>query len=189
MNCGKTVHLLTVAHNYEERGQTVCVAKPDIDTKNASKLLSRIGLERETDFVITKRTNLFNKIKKEYSKVACVLVDEAQFLTPKQVDELMDVVVYLNIPVICYGLRLNFRQNDKGFEGATRLLQLAHDIEELKTICECGKKATHNARFLNGKFVQDGPEVLIDGDTEIEYRSICPKCYRKYMAELKASTE
>lgn len=185
MNCGKTVHLLTVAHNYEERGQKVCVSKPCIDTKNSSKLLSRIGLERETDFIVTKRMNLFKKIERDYSDVACVLIDEAQFLTPKQVDELMDVVICLDIPVICYGLRLNFRQTDKGFEGATRLLQLAHDIEELKTICECGKKATYNARFLDGEFVQDGPEVLIDGTSEIVYRSICSKCHHKYMEKLK----
>lgn len=189
MDCGKTIHLLQVAHNYEERGQKVCVSKPDTDTKNGTKLLSRIGLERETDFTFTKRTNLLNKIKKEYSDVACVLVDEAQFLSPKQVDQLMDVTIELNIPVICYGLRLNFRQSDAGFEGATRLLQLAHDIEELKTVCKCGKKATQNARFLNGKIVLDGPDVLIDGTSEIVYRSICPKCYHKYVQELKKSAE
>jgi len=189
MDCGKTIHLLQVAHNYEERGQKVCVSKPETDTKNGTKLLSRIGLERETDFTFNRRINLFNKIKKEYSDVACVLVDEAQFLSPKQVDQLMNVTIDLNIPVICYGLRLNFRQSDAGFEGATRLLQIAHDVEELKTVCECGKKATQNARFLNGKIVLDGPDVLIDGTSEIVYRSICPKCYRKYAAELKKKAE
>lgn len=181
MDCGKTSHLLQAAHNYEERGQKVCVIKPATDTKNGAKLLSRIGLERNTDFTFSRRVNLLDKVSKEYSQVACVLVDEAQFLTPRQVDQLMDITIDLDIPVICYGLRLNFRQSDAGFEGSTRLLQLAHDIEELKTICECGKKATQNARFLNGEMVLGGPDVLIDdGTSEIVYRSICPKCYRKY---------
>ncbi len=186
MNCGKTVHLLTVAHNYEERGQKVCVLKPDVDTKNGTKLLSRIGLERETDLVFDKKCDVFKTIKNKFADVACVLIDEAQFLTPKQVDELMLVVIELNIPVICYGLRLNFRQTDKGFEGATRLLQLAHDVEELKTVCECGKKATQNARFLNNVFILDGPDVLIDdSETKIEYRSLCPKCYYEYVINVK----
>lgn len=182
MDCGKTIHLLAVAHNYEERDQKVCVIKSAVDTKNGTKLLSRIGLERETDFTFSRHENLFKKIKSEYRHVACVLVDEAQFLTPKQVDQLQQVVIELDIPVICYGLRLNFRQNDGGFEGSTRLLQIAHDIEELKTICVCGKKATQNSRFLNGEFVLDGPDVLIDdGSTKIEYRALCPKCYHDYV--------
>lgn len=181
MDCGKTIHLLAVAHNYEERGQKVCVTKSKTDIKNGTALLSRIGIERDTDFTFAKSTNLFDKIADHYADCACILIDEAQFLAPKQVDELLQVTIDLDIPVICYGLRLNFRQNDKGFEGATRLLQLAHDIEELKTICECGKKATQNARFLNGEFILDGPDVLIDdGSTKVEYRSLCPKCYHKY---------
>jgi thymidine kinase len=102
-------------------------------------------------------------------------------MTPKQADQLMKVVTTLDIPVMCYGLRLNFRQQDGGFEGATRLLQIAHKVEELKTICDCGRKATMNTRWLNGKLVVDGPDVLIDGTSEIEYRSICPKCFYKYL--------
>lgn len=181
MDCGKTIHLLAVAHNYEERGQKVCVIKPSKDTKNGTKLLSRIGLERETEFTFDEKVNLLEKIANEYSDVSCILVDEAQFLSPKHVDQLLLVTIELNIPVICYGLRLNFRRTDSGFEGATRLLQQAHDIEELKTICECGKKATYNARFLDGKLVTDGPDILIDdGKTQIEYRAICPKCYYNY---------
>ena len=182
MGCGKTMQLLQVAFNYEERGHKVCVIKPKTDTKNGTKILTRIGPERETDFCFDRKTNLYDKIKTEYSDVHCVLVDESQFLTPTQADQLMQVVNRLNIPVITYGLRLNFRLTDGGFEGATRLLQIAHDIEELKTICTCGEKATCNARFLDGKFVADGPDVLIDGTTEIEYRAICPKCFDKYLS-------
>lgn len=182
MGCGKTMQLLQVAFNYEERGQKVCTAKPLLDTKNGTKLLTRIGPERETDFCFRKSDNLFDIIKKNYSDCDCILIDEAQFLTSKQVDELMLVTIKLNIPVMAYGLRLNFRRSDGGFEGATRLLQQAHDIEELKTICECGKKATYNSRFLNGKFMVDGPDVLIDdGHSKIEYRALCPACYQKYL--------
>lgn len=185
MGCGKTMQLLQVAFNYEERGHKVCVMKPKTDTKNGEKLLTRIGPEREVDFCFTREDNLFDLVSKKYlkgkKKVACVLVDEAQFLTPKQVDELMQIVTELDIPVMAYGLRLNFRLTDGGFEGATRLLQIAHDIDEIKTICECGRKATCNARFLNGKFVADGPDILIDdGKTKIEYRAICPKCFAEY---------
>ena len=183
MGCGKTMQLLQVAFNYEERGLSVCVIKPATDTKNGTKLLTRIGPERETDFCFDRRTNLFKRIKKDFSKVTCVLVDEAQFLTPAQADQLMQVVVELNISVICYGLRLNFRRQVGGFEGASRLLQIAHKIEELKTICECGRKATLNTRWLNDKLVTDGPDVLIDGTSKIEYRALCEHCYHKYQKE------
>ena len=184
MGCGKTMQLLQVAFNYEERGHKVCVIKPATDTKNGTKLLTRIGPERETDICFDHDIDLYKEILKNYSHVACVLVDEAQFLTPKQVDQLMQVTIRLNIPVMCYGLRLNFRREDGGFEGATRLLQIAHEIEELKTICACGKKATYNARFVNGKMIADGPDILIDdGKSEVEYRAICPACYEKYLEE------
>ena len=190
MGCGKTMQLLQVAFNYEERGHEVCVMKPKTDTKNGEKLLTGIGPERVADFCFEKQDDLF-KILKEFikkKKVSCVLVDEAQFLTAKQVDQLMRVTTDLDIPVMAYGLRLNFRLTDGGFEGATRLLQMAHDIDEIKTICECGRKATLNARFLNGEFMADGPDVLIDdGSSEIEYRAICPKCYPEYASGKKKS--
>ena len=190
MGCGKTMQLLQVAFNYEERGHRVCVMKPKTDTKNGEKLLARIGPERVTDFCFEKKDDLFKIVKEQSSKkkkkIACVLVDEAQFLTAKQVDQLMKITTDLEIPVMAYGLRLNFRLTDGGFEGATRLLQIAHDIDEIKTICECGRKATLNARFLNDEFMVDGPDVLIDdGSSEIEYRAICPKCYARYASDKK----
>ena len=186
MGCGKTMQLLQVAFNYEERGHTVCVIKPKTDTKNGEKLLTRIGPERETDFCFTKEDNLFDIISKKYSDVHCVLVDEAQFLTKEQVDQLLLITIKLDIPVMAYGLRLNFRMEDGGFDGATRLLQVAHDIEEIKTICECGHKATLNCRFLDGKMVTDGPDVLIDdGKSKIEYRALCPACFFKNLDENK----
>ena len=180
MGCGKTMQLLQVAFNYEERGHKVCVIKPTTDTKHGSRIYTRIGPERETDFCFKKSDDLYKKLTKDYKDVHCILVDEAQFLTSAQVDQLMSITIDLGIPVMCYGLRLNFKREDGGFEGATRLLQIAHEIEEIKTICECGKKATLNARFLDGKLVADGPDILIDdGHTTIEYRAICPACYEK----------
>lgn len=182
MGCGKTMQLLQVAFNYEERGHKVCVIKPATDTKNGTKLLTRIGPERETDICFTRDMDLYDVITKRYPKVSCILVDEAHFMTPEQADQLMLITIDLDIPVMAYGLRLNFRQKDNGFEGATRLLQIAHDIEEIKTICECGHKATRNTRFLDGNLVIDGPDILIDdGTTDIEYRALCPACYEKYL--------
>lgn len=183
MGCGKTMQLLQVAFNYEERGHKVCVIKPATDTKNGTKLLTRIGPERETDFCFDHQMDLYEKVATDYADVHCVLVDESQFLTPAQVDQLMLITIRLNIPVMAYGLRLNFRREDGGFEGATRLLQIAHDIEEIKTICECGHKATYNARFLDDELVADGPDILIDdGKSKIEYRALCPACYEKYLS-------
>ena len=102
----------------------------------------------------------------------------------------MRITTDLNIPVMAYGLRLNFRMEDGGFEGATRLLQIAHDIEEIKTICECGCKATLNCRFLDGKLVNTGPDILIDdGKTEIRYQALCPKCYFKHLESMKTEVK
>lgn len=178
MGCGKTMQLLQVAFNYEERGLKVCVIKPAVDTKNNTKLKTRIGPERPTDFCFDEKKDLYEAIREEYGDVACVLVDEAQFMTKEQADQLLKVAVILDIPVITYGLRLNFRMEDGGFEGATRLLQVATRLEEIKTICQCGKKATLNCRFLDGKLVTTGPSVLIDdGKTKITYRALCSRCF------------
>ncbi|MBO7664504.1 thymidine kinase [Candidatus Saccharibacteria bacterium] len=186
MGCGKTMQLLQVAFNYEERGMKVCVIKPATDTKNGKKLLTRIGPERDTDLCFDRETNLYDVISEKFKNVACILVDEAQFLTPKQADELASITIDLDIPVIAYGLRLNFRQEDGGFEGSTRLLQIAQEIEELKTICACGRKATRNCRFLDGELVTEGPDILIDdGKTKIEYRALCPTCFEKYKRRAK----
>ena len=107
--------------------------------------------------------------------LACVLCDESQFLTAEQAEQLFMVTVELNIPVICYGLRSDFSL--KGFPGSTRLLELAHTIEEMKTICTCGRKATCNCRKVNGRFVFEGEQVAIDLENDVQYVSMCPQCY------------
>lgn len=175
MNSGKTTILLQTAYNYEERGMKVLIFKPSVDSKGEEYIVSRIGLKRKVDYLIQKEDNIFKYVVEHDDKVKCILVDEAQFLERRQVDELMQVVVRLNIPVICYGLRTDFRTN--GFPGATRLLEIAHTVEEMKTICSCGRKAMFNGRKINGKFIFDGEQVAIDGKDKITYESLCPNCY------------
>lgn len=177
MNSGKSTILMQVAHNYEERGMHVAVLKPGIDTKAESKIQSRIGLEREVDHLIQKEENVYELFKNIEEKPNAIIVDEAQFLETEQVDQLMEIVVKLNIPVICYGLRTDFKT--EGFPGSTRLLEIAHTLEEMKTICRCGAKAMFNLRMVNGEPVFEGEQVAIDGGDIVTYEAVCPKCYYK----------
>lgn len=177
MNSGKSTILMQVAHNYEERGMSVAVLKPKVDTKAESRIQSRIGLEREVDHLIDKGEDVFDYINGLKDKPKAIIIDEAQFLEPEQVDQLMLVVVNLNIPVICYGLRTDFQT--KGFPGSTRLLEIAHTLEEMKTICRCGAKAMFNQRMVNGKPVYEGEQVAIDGKDTVTYEAVCPVCYYK----------
>ena len=177
MNSGKSTILMQVAHNYEERGMEVSVLKPGIDTKAESRIQSRIGLEREVDHLIQKGENIYELFKTKEKKPNAIIIDEAQFLEPEQVDQLMEIVVKLNIPVICYGLRTDFKT--QGFPGSTRLLEIAHTLEELKTICRCGAKAMFNLRMVNGEPIFEGEQVAIDGGDIVTYEAVCPKCYYK----------
>lgn len=182
MNSGKTALLLQAVHNYEEQGMKVMVIKPSKDTKGDDNLVSRIGLTRKVDYIIGPKQDIYKYIKKIKDDVInCLFIDEAQFLEPKQVDQLMKIVVELNIPVICYGLRTDFQT--RGFPGSTRLLELAHTIEEMKTICKCGRKAMFNARKVNGKFTIKGSQVAIDGENEVTYEPLCPHCYYKFVSK------
>jgi thymidine kinase len=176
MNSGKSTALLQVAFNYEERGQNVLIAKPAVDTKGDRNIVSRLGVVRDVDFLILPNDNLRDLVKSFASKknVDCLLIDESQFLTRDQVDQAMEIAVLDNVPVLAYGIRTDFKTN--GFPGSIRLLEIAHSLEELKTICRCGKKAMFNARLQNGKFIFDGDQVAIDGD-QVTYESLCPNCY------------
>lgn len=176
MNSGKSTALLQVAFNYEERGQRVLLTKPAVDTKGDAKVVSRLGMVRTVDFLTLPKDNLRELVHAQASKqeVDCLLIDEAQFLTREQVDQAMEIAVLDGIPVLAYGIRTDFLTN--GFPGSIRLLEIAHSLEELKTICRCGKKALFNARLKNGVFVFDGDQVAIDGD-EVTYESLCPACY------------
>lgn len=175
MNSGKTTLLLQTAHNYEESNMKVIIVKPKVDTKGNEKIVSRIGIEKKVDLLLKETDDLFSIVKEKYSDISCVLVDEAQFLSVEQVDQAMSIVLNLDIPVICYGLRTDFLTN--GFPGATRLLQIAHTIEEMKTICRCGRKSIYNARYVDGKFTDKGEQIAIDGKKKVTYISMCGKCY------------
>lgn len=177
MNCGKSTHLLQVAHNYEETDQRVLLLKPSKDTKGDQLVVSRIGASRKVDVLVGEDDDIL-EIVENNKDVNCILVDEAQFLTPLQVDGLYYTTKMLEIPVICYGLRCDFQM--KGFPGSTRLLEIADDLEEMKTICTCGKKATQNMRFINGVPVFDGEQVVIDnGENNVSYKAVCGRCYIK----------
>lgn len=175
MNSGKTTLLLQTAHNYEESNMKVIIVKPKVDTKGNEKIVSRIGIEKKVDLLLKETDDLFSIVKEKYSDISCVLVDEAQFLSVEQVDQAMSIVLNLDIPVICYGLRTDFLTN--GFPGSTRLLQIAHTIEEMKTICRCGRKSIYNARYVDGKFTDKGEQIAIDGKKKVTYISMCGKCY------------
>lgn len=181
MNCGKTTSLLQVAHNYEERGMKVVLIKPSIDTKANDSVSSRIGVERKVDHLVSPEENLKGYLNLLVGNTSCVLVDEAQFLSESQVEELFVFSKLTNIPVICFGLRCDFRTNL--FPGSKRLFELADEIEELYTICRCGRKARFNARIVNGEFTLDGNQVAIDGD--VEYESLCGKCYLTKVRKMK----
>lgn len=181
MNCGKSTNLLQVAYNYEERGMKVVIIKPKTDTKGGDKVVSRLGVTREVDILLDENKNIYDEVKRWISndgKIDCILADEAQFFRKQQIDQLFKIAVMMDIPVICYGLRTDFQM--QGFEGSERLLLLAHSLEELKTICKCGKKALLNGRKIDGKFVFQGKQIAIDKEDNVEYESLCPKCYFEF---------
>ncbi|HKH07346.1 MAG TPA: thymidine kinase [Agromyces sp.] len=182
MNSGKSTALLQAAFNYEERGHQVLLAKPAIDTKGDRDIVSRLGMVREVDFTIEPDTNVLdrfqeyrNRIIEQHGRdVSCLLVDEAQFLDSDQVDDLLRIALIDAIPVLAYGIRTDFQT--VAFPGSRRLLEVAHSLEELKTICRCGRKAIFNGRRIAGHFVFDGAQVAIDGE-EVTYESLCGVCY------------
>ncbi|WP_055071491.1 thymidine kinase [Clostridium massiliamazoniense] len=180
MNSGKSTHLMQVAHNYEERGMKIVLIKPAIDKKGEDKIVSRLGVERKADMLISNEDNILERIQERLKthSMDCIIVDEVQFLKSYHIDQLFEIAVSYDIPVICYGLRTDFQMN--GFEGSSRLLLIAHSIEEMKTICTCGKKAILNGRKINGKFIFEGEQVAIDDGGEVEYESLCGECYFKY---------
>ncbi len=182
MNSGKSTALLQAAHNYEERGQKVLLLKPRVDTKGMDQIVSRLGVARSVDVMVEPSDNMvaivaeqIDRIQAEHSAtLSCVLVDEAQFLTPHQVDDLFVVAVQIDVPVLAYGIRTDFQT--VAFPGSRRLLEISHSLEELKTICRCGRKALFNGRRMDGVFIFDGDQVAIDG-VDVSYESLCGECY------------
>ena len=182
MNAGKSTILLQSSYNYNERGMRTLILLPEIDTRDkAGKVTSRIGIEADA---VTFNTvdNLFSTVERrnENPPVDCVLVDEAQFLTRRQVQQLSDVCDTLDIPVLAYGLRTDFQGNL--FEGSSQLLAWADNISEIKTICHCGRKATMVLRIdSKGRAVKDGKQIQIGGNDR--YVSVCRQHFKEGMSE------
>jgi len=191
MNSGKSTALLQTAYNYEERNQRVLLAKPAIDSRGDNEIVSRLGPSRAVDFTIAPDEDILALFMRERARliratqqdVSCLLVDEAQFLSEGQVDDLLRIAIEEDVPVLAYGIRTDFQT--VAFPGSRRLLEIAHSLEELKTICRCGRKAMFNARKVDGVFVFDGDQVAIDtstklsasGSREVSYEALCGACY------------
>ena len=185
MGSSKSAQALITKFNYEEQGMRVWLIKPAADTRYGMDVVrSRIGLEQPAD-VITEEMNLFEIFRdreKEFNDV--IIADEAQFLTPEQIEQLRDIVDNYNVPVFCFGLRTDFRT--KMFPGSARLFELADSVSELKTVCTCGGKAMVNARIDGeGNIITEGAQIMLGGNES--YRPMCYKCWKK--AQQKAEEE
>lgn len=180
MGCSKTAQALITKFNYEERGMKVLLIKPAIDTRDGVDLVkSRIGLQSEA-YAVDSQENLYDFYTKKHSDCNVVIVDECQFLTPEQVDQLGDIVIKLSVPVLCFGLATDFTTHL--FRGSRRLFEIAESISEIKSVCKCGAKATVNARFDdNGHVVYKGEQVVLGGNGR--YTAMCRKCWLKIKAE------
>lgn len=179
MNAGKSTSLLMDAHSFETRGIEILCLKPSIDDRDGLDIIkSRMGIEREC-LTVFPNHNIYEIVKECIEKnsegeLKWILVDECQFLTSQQVNQLRHIVDDFNIDVKCYGLRTDFKT--KCFEGSKRLFEIADDIEEMKISCDCGRKAIFNVRFNElGQIVTDGEQILIGGENV--YKSMCAKCY------------
>ena len=177
MNSSKSAQLIMTFHNYKEKNQKVVAFKPIIDNREGEQAIikSRIGIFTENVILFGKDSNLWDEITNSSVDMKCILVDEAQFLTKKQVVQLSDLADEYNIPVMCYGLRTNFK--GELFDGSKWLFAYADTIEEIKTICFCGKKAIFNARIEDGRITKDGEEIVIGGNNT--YISLCRSHWKK----------
>lgn len=172
MNSSKSANALMVKFNYEEQGYRVALLKPSVDNRDGANLVnSRIGLE-ERCYVIDSQVNLLDWFH-QHPEYQVWIIDEAQFLTPEQVEQLKDLAVD-RIPILCFGLKTDFQTHL--FPASKRLFELADSLSEIKSVCRCGRKAEVNARIRNGKIVRDGEQILIGGNES--YLGMCYKCWR-----------
>ena len=183
MGSSKSANILMVRYNYEERGQYAVLLKPRTDNRDGEhEIQSRIGLAAPAEYVdefLKEISGSWSNETSEYcyheKKVAAVLVDEAQFLSPEEVDTLSDIVDFYDIPVLCYGLRTDFLNHL--FPGSRRLMEIADVIEEVPTVCWCGRRAQCNTRYANGKIVREGAQIML-GSNE-SYVALCRKHYKE----------
>ena len=189
MNSGKSDTLIKTAYNYTEQGLAIATIKPSIDTKGDDLIVARGGASRKVDILADPSMDI-RKAVKLYMKhhgiknLACVLVDEAQFLQEKQVDGLFDIAKQDDISVIAYGLRADFKTDL--FPGSRRLFELVDSIEKLPTMCRCGSQAEFNCRKRGDKYVFEGEQVAIDGEQAVTYDSLCGSCYTEEKAKTLA---
>ena len=182
MGSSKTAQALITKYNYEENDMKVWLLKPSADTRDGVSILrSRIGLQAEVE-IATPDANIYDRYVAEHvGKCDAVIVDECQFLTPDQIDQLRCIVDDFNVPVMCFGLRTDFQTHL--FPGSHRLMELADAIEEIKTMCDCGAKATVNARINDGYIVTEGAQVVLGGNDC--YIAMCHRCYVRGIREHK----
>ena len=182
MGSSKTAQALITKYNYEENDMSVWLMKPGTDTRDGESVVkSRIGLKAEAR-VISPEMDVYEIYRAEYDgKVDAVIVDECQFFTVEQIDQLRTIVDDFNVPVMCFGLRTDFQT--KLFPGSLRLMEVADTIQEIKTICDCGAKATVNARISDGYIVTEGAQVVLGGNDS--YIAMCHKCYVRGIREHK----
>ena len=182
MGSSKTAQALITKYNYEENDMKVWLIKPSADTRDgAATIRSRIGLEAECE-IITPGKDIYERYQEGFDRNChAVIVDECQFLTVEQIDQLRAIVNDFRVPVMCFGLRTDFQT--KLFPGSRRLMELADCIEEIKTMCDCGCKATVNARISNGYIVTEGAQVVLGGNDS--YIAMCHRCYIRGIQEHK----
>ncbi len=184
MNGGKTISILQTAHNYEENGFKTTIIKAKVDTKGKDSIVSRVGLSKPVDILLKENESLLNeKNYKIYYTSKAILVDEVEFFSESQIEDLWTIAHLINIPVITYGLKSNF-MGDIFSPGVAKLFAIADDIEEIgsASLCRCGKKAVFNARRVNNNYSLSGDVVLIDGAiSDITYVPMCGDCYLKYV--------
>ena len=182
MGSSKTAQALITKYNYEENDMKVWILKPSADTRDGTAILrSRIGLWAEVE-IAAPQVNIYDRFKEGFAgNCDAVIVDECQFLTPAQIDQLRAIVDDYNVPVMCFGLRTDFQTHL--FPGSLRLMELADAIEEIKTMCDCGAKATVNARINDGYIVTEGAQVVLGGNDC--YIAMCHRCYIRGIREHK----
>ena len=183
MGSSKTAQALITKYNYEENDMKVWLIKPNADTRDGRQILrSRIGLEAQVDVIAPDRDVYQLFIDTHKDSCNAIIVDECQFLTEKQIDQLRSIVNDFNVPVMCFGLRTDFQT--RLFPGSRRLMEVADTIQEIKTICDCGAKATVNARIDgSGQIITEGAQVVLGGNDS--YIAMCHKCYIRGIREHK----
>ncbi len=184
MGCSKSAQALITKFNYEERNMKVLLLKPSVDTRDGTSVVkSRIGLSKPC-LAVSDKENVYEIYKNGYTDCQVVIVDECQFLTPEQVDQLDDIVIDFDVPVLCFGLATDFLTHL--FPGSKRLFEIAESITEIKSVCKCGSKATVNARIdEKGNIVTEGDQICIGGNDR--YVAMCRRCYLKRIKEQNAS--